>query len=293
MLVETALSRFLVPNHNVDLQQSIPVDRALNLSPAIQANSYYFGKYEWAKTYFEACHRDAAFKARWQAATGRWDGKIVVDIGCGPGNIYATLGGSPQTLIGVDVARGSLEMAQQLGYIPLLADAHSLPLISEFADLVAVNATLHHCEDMVQVLREVARLVRPGGMLVIDHDPQLQAWNYKGLGMMMYNIRHLLYRFVFRQLHIDSTERTHALATEIHHRPGSGVTSELFLQTLEPLNFTVKLYPHNHTVGAEVLQGEQGHPPHWRYQVGQRLSGIDPNSSEASLSLMCVAQRNA
>ena len=82
------------------------------------------------------------------------------------------------------------------------------------------------------------------------------------------------------------------LATELHHKPGDGVTSELFYQTLEPLNFTIKLYPHNNTGGTEVLQGDYGKPPHWRYRVGQILSGIDPNTPGAQLSLMCVATRN-
>jgi 2-polyprenyl-3-methyl-5-hydroxy-6-metoxy-1,4-benzoquinol methylase len=48
------------------------------------------------------------------AAAGVWDGKVIVDIGCGPGNLFANLGGSPTTLIGVDVAKGSLEFAKEL-----------------------------------------------------------------------------------------------------------------------------------------------------------------------------------
>ncbi len=285
------LERFLAENHGVDLQQAIPVHPITNPSPSVQANSYYFGNAKWAKTYFDACHRDEAFKARWHAVTGSWDGKVVVDIGCGPGNLYASLRGKPSVLIGVDVAYGALEMAKQLGYLPLVADAQNLPLISGFADIVAVNATLHHCEDMTQALAEAARLVRPGGLLVVDHDPQLQAWNYKGLGMVMYNVRLLLYQWVLRDLHVETQERTYALATETHHKPGDGVTPEFFRQTLEPLDFTVQLYPHNHTAGAEVLQGERGRPPHWRYRLGQQLSGINPNSPEAALSLMCVAKR--
>lgn len=261
-------------------------------SPEIEANSYYFNHPEWTKNYFEDCHRDNAFKARWQAVTGSWDDKIVVDIGCGPGNLYASLNGSPRALIGVDVSRGALEMAQKIGYKTILADAHHLPFISNFADIVALNAALHHCENMTEVLAEAARLVRPGGILVVDHDPQLSAWDYKGLGMFFYDVRLLLYRFFLRDLHISKEERNCIIATEIHHKPGRGVTPELFHHALEPCGFTVKLYPHNQTVGAEVLQGDYGKPPHWRYRTGQLLSGIDPNTPEASLSLMCVATRN-
>ena len=82
------------------------------------------------------------------------------------------------------------------------------------------------------------------------------------------------------------------METEIHHKPGSGVTEEFFRHALDPLDFTIELYPHNHQFGAEALDGITGNPPHWRYRLGQRLSGIDPHSSEVALSIMCVAQRN-
>ena len=83
-----------------------------------------------------------------------------------------------------------------------------------------------------------------------------------------------------------------ALATETHHKPGDGVSPDLFRKTLEPMGFTVNLYPHNHTVGADVLKGDIGKPPHWRYRLGQMLSGNNPYSPESALSLMCVARRN-
>lgn len=285
------LRSYLIAGHQVNFEGSIP-SCVLPDSPSVQANSVYFSHPIWAKTYFEACHRDLAFKERWQAAAGSWDDKIVVDIGCGPGNLYANLGGKPKLLIGVDVAQGSLEMAQELGYTPLLADAHHLPLISTFADIVAINASLHHCDDMAAVLTEAARLVRPGGTLVIDHEPQLEAWNYKGLGLLLYKIRlSIIYRFLLRRLHVPSEERTQALATEIHHKPGHGVTQALFHQTLEPMGFTVHVYPHNNAIGADALKGVYGNPPHWRYRMGQLLSGLNPYAANAALSLMCVAVR--
>lgn len=283
------LQPFVTSNHAVDFNRAIP-SHPIPKTPEIEANSFYFSHPEWAKTYFEACHRDAKFKQRWLAAAGAWDDKIVVDVGCGPGNLFANLGGKPKLLIGVDVAEGSLKMAQQLGYVPLLADAHNMPLKSEFADIVAVNATLHHCDDMEKVLVECARLVKPGGMLVIDHDPQLSAWNYKGLGLLLYQIRlGVIYRFLFRKLYVPQEERMKALATEVHHKPGHGVTQELFYKTLDSLGFTVKVYPHNNAIGAEALEGDRGNPPHWRYRLGQLLSGINPYAPEAALSLMCVA----
>lgn len=284
----SALAPYLASDSGVDWQAGILTCPIPNPSPAMQANSYYFENPEWTKNYFKACHRNRAFKARWRAAMGSWDDKIVVDIGCGPGNLYASLGGSPRVLIGVDISRDALEMARQIGYTPILADAHHLPLISGFADIVAVNAALHHCDDMAQVLAEAARLVCPGGILITDHDPQLTAWNFKGLGMVLWKLRLPLYRLMKRGGHTTVEEQTSILATEVHHKPGDGITPEPYYNTLEPLGFTVKLYPHNHKVGTEVLQGNYGRSP-MKYRLAQRLSGINPDSPEAALSLMCIA----
>ncbi|NET32172.1 MAG: class I SAM-dependent methyltransferase [Cyanothece sp. SIO1E1] len=285
------IAPYLSPGYDIRFEaDGIAVHDIPKPSIAIQANSYYFGHPEWAQKYFEACHRDDHFTSRWRAAIGNWDNQIVVDIGCGPGNLYASLGGSPQTLIGVDVSLGALQMAQSLGYTPLLADAHNLPLSSGFADVVALNATLHHCDDMAQVLAEAARLVRPGGILVTDHDPQYTAWNFKGLALGLWQMRLPLYRFLKRGGHATAEEQRWGLAGEAHHKPGDGMIPDLYYQTLNPMGFTVKLHPHNHTVGAEALQGNYGCSS-LKYRCGQRLSGLDPDTPEAALSLMCIAKR--
>lgn len=285
------ITPYLVKDTQATLNEGILSYPIIRPSPAIQANSYYFGHSEWAKNYLDACHRDDCFKARWQAAIGDWNDKIVVDIGCGPGNLYASLGGHPRLLIGVDVSLGALKMAQDLGYVSVLADAHQLPFVSGFADIVALNATLHHCDDMPQVLTEAARLVRPGGVLVTDHDPQQTAWNYQKLALLLWHLRLPLYRLLKRGGHASVEEQKWALATEAHHKPGDGITAALFYDILQPLGFEVQVYPHNHTVGAEVLQGDRGRASR-KYRIGQRLSGVYPDTSEAALSLMCVAVRN-
>ncbi|MHC5825400.1 MAG: class I SAM-dependent methyltransferase, partial [Nostoc sp.] len=65
----------------------------------------------------------------------------------------------------------------------------------------------------------------------------------------------------------------------------------LYYKILEPLGFNVKVYPHNHTCGAEVLQDNYGKSDK-KYRFAQFCSGINPNSPEAALSLMCIATRH-
>lgn len=287
------LSPYLISSARVQLIEGIPTAPILNWSVGLQANAYYFSNPRWVRNWFTHVHRYPEFAERWRAATGSWYGKIVVDIGCGPGNVHASVGSSPELLIGVDVARGALDMAEQIGYVPLLADAQDVPLKSGFADIVILSSTLHHCDDMARVLSEAARLVRPGGMLVTDHDPQRSAHNFKGLGQAMWDARVPLYRLIKRGGHSpEDDEQKWAIATEIHHRPGDGVSPHLFESTLGAAGFDVQLYPHNNLVGAEVFQGRRGRAfPLFR--AAQLLSGIYPGRPASAMTLMCVARRPA
>lgn len=262
-------------------------------SIGIRANAYYFGHPQWAKNYLDVVHRDREFQERWFAITGDWQNKTVVDIGCGPGNVFAALRdqvGKPRQMIGVDVSHGGLAMAAEIGYTPVLADAQQLPFVSEFADIVVLNGTLHHCDDMQQVLREAARIVRPGGLLITDHDLQQTMWCNNAIAHWLWNVRLPIYRFMRRGGHATIAEQNWMVATEVHHNPGDGVTPEFFHDTLEAIGFTVKLYPHNRTAGAEVINGERGQSP-WYLRLAQRLSGVDPDSVKGALVMMCVAQR--
>lgn len=286
---------------NIDALTSTPPPRTTthyfeypieNATEGLKANAYYFNHPEWAEEYLTYCHRSDTFRERWLAAGGSWDDKVVVDIGCGPGNLHATLQGKPKALIGIDVAPKSLEFSAGLGYTSVLADATHLPFKSEIADIVALNAALHHCEDMEAVLREAARLVKPGGLLITDHDPQLSAWNYKGVAKLMWNLRLLWYKIIGHGFHKTDSQQEWGLACEIHHKPGHGVTRELFVNNLQPLGFDVQVFPHNHTLGKEVLEGKHG-VAEFKYRLGNLLSGRNPAAVSSALSLMCVARKRA
>ena len=291
--VRQKLAPYLQSTAQVDWSnEDLPVCPIRHVTAGLDANRRYFNEPEWAENYFKYCHRNERFRSRWRAACGSWDGKIVVDIGCGPGNVFASVGGQPSLLIGADVSPGALEMARKLTYVPIIADAHDLPFVSGFADIVVLNAALHHCDHMDRVIVEAARLVAPGGILVTDHDPQLSAWNFKGLAKLAWEFRLAVYPLLKRGFHRSIEEQSVVLASEIHHEPGHGVTREFFRNALEPLGFRVELYPHNHDTGAEVLQGQLGRSD-LKFRIAQRLSGLNPNSGEAGLSILCRATRHA
>lgn len=256
------------------------------------ANAYFFGHPIWAKKDFQREAHNQFWKSRWQNVISSWDNKVVVDIGCGFGHVLATMGGSPELIIGVDISLEALKNAQKLGYTPLLADAQNLPLKSSFADIVTLNATLHHCDNITRTLSEAARLVKPGGLLITDLDPQKTAWELKGLGFLLNQIRRRfpMYWLMRFSRYRSRTEINMRLATELHNtNPGDGLTPQLYHQVLDPLGFQVSLYPHNHNVGKEVFSGKLGRLPQL-YQLMQHLSGIQPNQPISAQSLMCVAK---
>jgi ubiquinone/menaquinone biosynthesis C-methylase UbiE len=294
-LLSSDLGKYINPYSNIaQYENNIPTCKIQNWSKGMQANAYFFGHPEYSEKYLKTENCSKSFGERWKAAIGSWDNKIVIDVGCGPGNLYVAVGGTPQVLIGIDISYGALEKAMQLGYSPILADAQDLPLIDNCADIVTLNAVLHHCDDMVKVLTEAARLVRPGGILITDEDPQCTAWNHKGLGILVNEARKKfpMYWLPGRSSQYRTKkERALRLATEIHNRkPGDGVTPELYYNTLEPLGFTLKLFPHNHAVGAELFRGNCGRSL-LKYNLAQRLSGMDLNSPEAAESIMCIARK--
>lgn len=269
--------------------QGLPEHPLPHYTKGMRANIAFLENPEWCQYYFDTHHRDETFRSRWSAVTGSWDDKVVVDVGCGPGNVYATLGGNPKMLIGVDISPRALKMAADVGYVPLLADAHNLPLVDNCADIVMLNATLHHCDDMAQVLTEAARLVKPGGILLTDQDPQRSAWHFMGLGLWLRQIRFPVYWLMQSPHYLPEDHRIARHATEVHHqKPGDGLEADFYRHVLEPLGFRVNVQAHNHDLGAEVLQGKFGKGS-WRFRLSQRLSGIDCESAAGAQSLICFA----
>ncbi len=292
--VEDILSTYLISSVQIDRHKgSIPTCKIQDWSAGMLANAAFFGDPYFGKKYFELENSSRELGNRWKAAIGNWDDKIVVDIGCGPGNIYSVVGGSPQITIGVDISQGALEHAMQLGYTPVLADAHNLPFIDGFADIVTLNATLHHCDRMPEVLAEAARLVRPGGILITDEDPLAYTGTHRGLSALIIEAhrRFPMYWLPWRSaLYKSPTEQAFRLSTEIHNaKPGDGVTRDLYFNTLLPLGFEIELYPHYHNVGDELFQGKMG-----RLGLKDTLIQIFAarDAPKPPQSIMCIARKS-
>lgn len=127
--------------------------------------------------YFSEAVRDAAIAHAYLRPE-----MAVADVGAGTGFLsagLATLVAKVYALDGsdamLDVARRNLAAFGNVEY--LHADGLALPLPDASLDAVFANMYLHHCTEPLAAIREMARMLKPGGRLVItDLDAHEHAW---------------------------------------------------------------------------------------------------------------------
>jgi SAM-dependent methyltransferase len=99
---------------------------------------------------------------------------MVLDIGTGTGRLLELLAPLVSGAIGVDASRAMLALARARLAKPELAhcavrqaDMYRLPLADARFDTVVLQMVLHYAEDPAAALAEAARVLRPGGCLIV------------------------------------------------------------------------------------------------------------------------------
>ena len=103
---------------------------------------------------------------------------VAVDAACGTGRHAAYLAELGHQVIGVDESSEMLDVARSK--VPFgefhRADLHALPLGDGIADVVVCALALSHVDDLEAAMSEMARVLKPGGHLVIsDGRPLINA----------------------------------------------------------------------------------------------------------------------
>lgn len=115
-------------------------------------------------------------------------GDRLLDLGCGPGSITLDLAeavGPQGRVVGVDGAPVAVETARAAAAargdsttVFEVADAYALPFEDDSFDVAHAHQVLQHLADPVAALRELARVVRPGGIVAFrDADYGGMTWH--------------------------------------------------------------------------------------------------------------------
>ncbi|MEX0852192.1 MAG: methyltransferase domain-containing protein, partial [Bauldia sp.] len=103
----------------------------------------------------------------------------LLDLGTGTGRMLELFGPLYRRAVGVDasndmlaVARANLDHAGVADVQVRLGDINHLPFVRNSFDVVTIHQVLHYLDDPERALAEAARVLRPGGrLLVVDFAP--------------------------------------------------------------------------------------------------------------------------
>lgn len=114
---------------------------------------------------FAALHWLAEARAR-HIPPPAHDDAILVDLACGAGLMTPHVDGYRH--VGVDLNHAALLQASERGVQAIRGDITKLPLPDDTADVVVAGEILEHVPDLEAAVAETARILRPGGTVVVD-----------------------------------------------------------------------------------------------------------------------------
>lgn len=122
-----------------------------------------------------ASHTDQEVLRKVREMFGDLRERTVLDVATGTGHTALYLAPHAGRVIGLDLTRRMLELARQAGEGRgmrnvewIRGDVLSLPFPEGTFDAVSCRRAPHHFSDLEEALREMARVLRTGGVMVID-----------------------------------------------------------------------------------------------------------------------------
>ncbi len=104
-------------------------------------------------------------------------GKLL-DVGGGTGRVAAALHGLAQEVVVADVSFGMLRQARFAPFRSVHCYSETLPFADDSFERVIMVDALHHVVRQEQTAREMFRVLKPGGVLVIE-EPDIRSFGVK------------------------------------------------------------------------------------------------------------------
>ncbi|SNR84966.1 demethylmenaquinone methyltransferase [Geodermatophilus saharensis] len=111
--------------------------------------------------------RDAAWRRATREALGARPGDVVLDVAAGTAVSTVELAAGGVHAIACDFSQGMLRAGSARPVPKIAGDAMALPLADASVDGLVISFGLRNVADPDAALREFARVVRPGGRLVV------------------------------------------------------------------------------------------------------------------------------
>jgi ubiquinone/menaquinone biosynthesis C-methylase UbiE len=96
------------------------------------------------------------------------EGRRILEVGCGTGLILEPLSKIADKAIGLDLSAGMLRRARERGLKVVQGSVTALPFPDNSFDCVVSFKVLAHIEHIQKALSECARVLKPGGHLVLE-----------------------------------------------------------------------------------------------------------------------------
>lgn len=164
----------LIPPGDPTIARDLERLEAVRAARAERAADFFRANAEqWSRIRSLHVPEDKVEQALLELGTGRDIGTFV-DLGTGTGRMLELIGPRARTGIGIDLspemlafARAHLEQSGIEHCSVRQGDLYDLPLQDESADLVALHQVLHYLDDPAAAVAEAARVLKPGGRLLI------------------------------------------------------------------------------------------------------------------------------